>query len=201
VTAVMAQRSGVGFSTFRSNRKAVSRKRLGTLSTALHLTAAEEGPSSQPTPLQQHRPDRPERHRPVGCPAGCPSAVRFGRRDRGVSWRSAMGRRQCEQQGCTKRAADGGTPFCIAHGGGKRCQEEGCLKSAQGDTGHCKAHGAGRRCQHKGCIKSAQAGGPAAAPHGVDCTQLLQLACSRGISERSLGACVAQRGRSTQQLV
>jgi hypothetical protein len=33
---------------------------------------------------------------------------------------------------------------CIAHGGGRRCQLEGCLKSAQGGTQHCKAHGGGR---------------------------------------------------------
>jgi hypothetical protein len=28
-----------------------------------------------------------------------------------------------------------GTLHCIAHGGGRRCQQEGCLKSARGDTG------------------------------------------------------------------
>jgi hypothetical protein len=37
-----------------------------------------------------------------------------------------MGRRQCELEGCTKQAVCGGTPCCKAHGGGKRCQEEGC---------------------------------------------------------------------------
>jgi hypothetical protein len=47
----------------------------------------------------------------------------------------------------------------VAHGGGKRCQEEECLKSALGDTGYCIAHGGGRRCQHAGCPKSAQTGG------------------------------------------
>jgi hypothetical protein len=57
---VVSLRGEVGFflAFRRRHRKAVSRKRLGTLSTALHLTAAEEGPSSQPTPLQQHRPDQ-----------------------------------------------------------------------------------------------------------------------------------------------
>jgi hypothetical protein len=52
-----------------------------------------------------------------------------------------MGRRQCELEGCTKGIEAGGTPFCIAHGGGKRCQEEDCCKSARGDTGFCVAHG------------------------------------------------------------
>jgi hypothetical protein len=42
-----------------------------------------------------------------------------------------MGRRQCELEGFTKLAADGGTPHCVAHGGGKRCQHEGCTKAAQ----------------------------------------------------------------------
>jgi hypothetical protein len=51
---VVSLRGEVGFflAFRRRHRKAVSRKRLGTLSTALHLTAAEEGPSSQPTLLQ-----------------------------------------------------------------------------------------------------------------------------------------------------
>jgi hypothetical protein len=61
-----------------------------------------------------------------------------------------MGKRQCELEGCTKQAASGGTPHCVAHGGGERCQEEDCIKSARGDTEHCIAHGGGRRCQHDG---------------------------------------------------
>jgi hypothetical protein len=46
-----------------------------------------------------------------------------------------MGRRPCELDGCTKWAEAGGTPYCKAHGGGKRCEEEGCSKSARGETG------------------------------------------------------------------
>ena len=37
--------------------------------------------------------------------------------------------RQCEQEGCTNQARSGGTPHCIAHGGGRRCQQEGCSKA------------------------------------------------------------------------
>ena len=96
-----------------------------------------------------------------------------------------LGRRECEEGGCSKQAVSGGTPHCIAHGGGKRCQHEGCSKSAvgggtdccsahrggrrchhegcpkgaQGSTFYCKAHGGGRRCQHAGCSKSAVGGG------------------------------------------
>jgi hypothetical protein len=47
-----------------------------------------------------------------------------------------MGKRQCELEGCTKGIAGGGTPYCKAHGGGKRCQTVDCSKSAIGDTGH-----------------------------------------------------------------
>jgi hypothetical protein len=46
------------------------------------------------------------------------------------------GGRRCQHEGCTKSAADGGTLHCKVHGGGKRCQHEGCTKSARGDTGH-----------------------------------------------------------------
>jgi hypothetical protein len=63
-----------------------------------------------------------------------------------------MGRRQCELPGCSKPAAAGGTPYCIPHGGGRRCQHgEGCTKSARGDTGACSAHGGGKRCGQEGC--------------------------------------------------
>jgi hypothetical protein len=87
------------------------------------------------------------------------AAVDLGlrRHHRGRAWRSAMGKRQCELEGCSKWAASGGTPHCIAHGGGKRCQHEGCIKAAAGGgTLHCRAHGGGKRCQEEGCSKSAQ---------------------------------------------
>jgi hypothetical protein len=41
-----------------------------------------------------------------------------------------MGKRQCEEEGCSKGAQSGGTPHRSAHGGGKQCQEEGCFKAA-----------------------------------------------------------------------
>jgi hypothetical protein len=46
-----------------------------------------------------------------------------------------------QARGLQKGAEGGGTPHCVSHGGGKRCQHEGCLKSARGDTGHCVGHG------------------------------------------------------------
>ncbi len=69
--------------------------------------------------------------------------------------------------GGPKAAATGGTQHCKAHGGGKRCQQEGCTKSAQSSTSYCKAHGGGRRCQHVGCPKAATSGGtPHCMAHG-----------------------------------
>ena len=49
-----------------------------------------------------------------------------------------MPQKLCEREGCTKGAVSGGTPNCIAHGGGRRCKEESCTKSAIGATGICK---------------------------------------------------------------
>jgi hypothetical protein len=45
-----------------------------------------------------------------------------------------MAPRQCELEGCTKWAVSGGTPYCTAHGGGKRCQEE------MYQVGYCRRH-------------------------------------------------------------
>ncbi|CAA6665928.1 unnamed protein product [Spirodela intermedia] len=55
------------------------------------------------------------------------------------------GGKRCAISGCTK-SARGRTDFCVRHGGGKRCRSEGCGKSAQGRTDFCKAHGGGKRC-------------------------------------------------------
>ena len=43
------------------------------------------------------------------------------------------------------------TKFCIARGGGKRCQKEGCKSSAASPTEFCKAHGGGKRCESEAC--------------------------------------------------
>ena len=44
---------------------------------------------------------------------------------------------------------------CIEHGGGKRCNEEECTKSAVDKSDKCKAHGGGKRCNEEECTKSA----------------------------------------------
>jgi hypothetical protein len=60
--------------------------------------------------------------------------------------------RRCQEPGCVKHAR-GTTLFCIAHGGGERCQSEGCRKAAACHgvglaRTFCLTHGGGRRCGH-----------------------------------------------------
>eukprot|EP00959_Pyramimonas_sp_CCMP1952_P110046 2302354-Pyramimonas_sp.AAC.2 len=58
----------------------------------------------------------------------------------------------CKEKGCSK-PVDGGNPYCILHGGGRKCQHEGCEKYAELHVGSsykdvfCKAHGEDRRRQ------------------------------------------------------
>lgn len=80
------------------------------------------------------------------------------------------GGRRCTVPGCTRGARD--QFFCCAHGGGKRCVVEGCTKSAVGPTNKCCVHGGGRRCQFvdsesgKPCDKSAQSSTNYCVRHG-----------------------------------
>ena len=58
-----------------------------------------------------------------------------------------MGERQCEAEGCITHASRGHPPRRrVAHGGGKWCKQEDCTKSAQGGTGFCIALRGARRC-------------------------------------------------------
>ncbi|KAG8082930.1 hypothetical protein GUJ93_ZPchr0014g47422 [Zizania palustris] len=60
--------------------------------------------------------------------------------------------------GCSK-GAEGSTPLCKAHGGGKQCLFEGggvCPKSVHVSTKYCVAHGGGKRCSVTDCTKSAR---------------------------------------------
>ncbi|KAF3448642.1 hypothetical protein FNV43_RR09355 [Rhamnella rubrinervis] len=66
---------------------------------------------------------------------------------------------------CTK-SVHGGTNFCVAHGGGKRCAMPECTKSARGRTDYCVRHGGGKRCKFEGCGKSAQGSTDFCKAHG-----------------------------------
>lgn len=65
---------------------------------------------------------------------------------------------------CDKGARD--KFFCAAHGGGKRCKQAGCNKSAVGGSNLCTSHGGGRRCAVEGCQKSAQSSTKFCVKHG-----------------------------------
>jgi len=65
------------------------------------------------------------------------------------------GGNRCTEPGCTK-SARGKTDKCKRHGGGKRCTEPGCTKSALGKTDKCARHGGGKRCTEPGCTKGAE---------------------------------------------
>ena len=119
-----------------------------------------------------HQPPQPQ---PVGGGGGKRHALPGGLSRGGGSKSAAFESRQAlpgarRPQGCSKPAASAGTQYCIAHGGGRRCQHEGCTKGAVkgGGTQHCQARGGGRRCQHEGCSKSARA------PGSVYCRLCLQ---------------------------
>lgn len=68
------------------------------------------------------------------------------------------GGRKCQIEGCTKLAR--GQFFCALHGGGKRCSEivggRSCTRMAVGALGKCISHGGGKRCHIETCGKAAQ---------------------------------------------
>lgn len=68
--------------------------------------------------------------------------------------------------GICPKSVHGGTSFCVAHGGGKRCVVAGCTKSARGRTDCCVKHGGGKRCKSDGCEKSAQGSTDFCKAHG-----------------------------------
>jgi hypothetical protein len=71
---------------------------------------------------------------------------------------------ECKHEGCSRQARDS-TQFCISHGGGWRCQREGCTTAAQGKK-FCSGHGGGPRCQHPNCSKGAQQASGLCVQHG-----------------------------------
>ena len=66
------------------------------------------------------------------------------------------GGKRCSMFGCNKSVQGSRSSLCIAHGGGKRCEADGCDHAARGATLYCVAHGGGARCQEFACQKSAQ---------------------------------------------
>lgn len=63
---------------------------------------------------------------------------------------------RCQEPGCTRSAYS--TKYCSRHGGGPRCQWEGCSKGAISNSSYCRRHGGGSRCQHPNCPEGARQG-------------------------------------------
>jgi hypothetical protein len=58
------------------------------------------------------------------------------------------GGKRCQEQGCLTLADK--TGFCYKHGGGKLCKENVCKTPSRGKFDYCVAHGGGKRCPN--CI-------------------------------------------------
>ena len=63
---------------------------------------------------------------------------------------------RCQEPGCTRSAYS--TKYCSRHGGGPRCQQPGCVKGAISNSSFCRRHGGGSRCQHPNCPEGARQG-------------------------------------------
>jgi hypothetical protein len=92
-------------------------------------------------------------------------------------------------EGICMRVARGSDPFCITHGGGRRCRLPGCNKSARGKESFCKAHGGGRRCQQEGCTKSAEGRSEFCHTHGGG-TRCTVEGCSKA-ARGATGLCIS----------
>lgn len=87
-------------------------------------------------------------------------------RKQGGFCKSHGGGVRCEVEGCKTAAVEGGIPRCRVHGGGRRCAESGCSTAAAGSTDYCIAHGGGVRCEVEGCRASAVKGTALCTKHG-----------------------------------
>lgn len=100
------------------------------------------------------------------------------------------GGRRCQTDGC-KRSADA-TNHCVRHGGGRRCQTDGCKRSAEGSTNHCIRHGGGKRCLTQGCKSSARGSTNHCIRHGGG--RRCQTEGCKSSAEGSTNHCVRHRG-------
>jgi len=81
-------------------------------------------------------------------------------------YRSKLNLRECEYEGCIRKAVKSSAePFCRLHGGGI-CSHPNCPKLAKVLSRKCIAHGGGKRCEHEGCYKGARGGSSMCWSHG-----------------------------------
>ena len=102
---------------------------------------------------------------PVALAPANPGTAKAGSRSSGGAGKKAEGFKKCTHFAGCRRVSQGSTGLCIAHGGGRRCEAEGCTRGAR-DKHLCSAHGGGRRCIIEGCGKAAVGGSPQCTSHG-----------------------------------
>jgi hypothetical protein len=76
------------------------------------------------------------------------------------------GGKKCSVLNCNKSVQGTRSLTCISHGGGKRCDFDGCMHAARGSSNRCCAHGGGPRCKETGCRRSAQRPSDYCVTHG-----------------------------------
>jgi hypothetical protein len=101
------------------------------------------------------------------------------------------GGKRCKEQGC-KSGAEGKTDFCVFHGGGDRCIEQGCNKSAVSKSDFCILHGGGKRCKQDECNKSARSNSDFCTKHGGG-KRCIEQGCNSGAQGKTY-FCVSHGG-------
>ncbi|EGZ17919.1 hypothetical protein PHYSODRAFT_315059 [Phytophthora sojae] len=89
----------------------------------------------------------------------------------------------------TRRAKLCSNNRCKTHGGGARCQVEGCDKSSQGG-GLCRAHGGCKKCRVPGCSKGTQRLGLCYLHGGI--RRCIMEGCKK--KDRGNGYCISHGG-------
>jgi len=98
---------------------------------------------------QQQQHDQEEHQQPLGEVSAVALEGRKKQRGARGTKRARKPSTICPVEGCHGWKELGG--YCTTHGGGRRCQVDGCRKRDQGQ-GKCIAHGAPiRTCGHAGC--------------------------------------------------
>jgi len=75
------------------------------------------------------------------------------------------GGKRCQYQGCD-RPAQGGFNFCSNHGGKLKCSEDDCFQGRRDGTLYCIRHGGGTRCSIPKCLNGQADGSGLCRKHG-----------------------------------
>ena len=113
------------------------------------------------SPTSSSAKKRKSTHRPCTYPGGCERLAH------GPDYKYCLrhgGGYRCQVDGCSRSAYS--TRYCSRHGGGPRCQFPSCGKGAISNSSFCRRHGGGPRCQHPNCNEGARIGYSYCLAHG-----------------------------------